>query len=564
MSQNVVLQSIEKVFLKVSVERPPFEILYTNEQLKEWLPDIKELCDRFRLTEMEMVVLCLLIFDDTNSMRISEDKLFTRLSQQLKMPQHTIRQVIKKLKKNEIIEQRGRPDRNSEILLNEKLEEAIYSGDWNKIEALKPIGLLPFLSNCLRRRGQSASFLGEYWDEISTHSIEHLNVAFEHNSNLACVKFIKKYFQTLDRPDGSVNLFLSVLANKVYRSINTNINRVMMENDLPSYEAEVFINRYIKTGDWAPIKLGYFEISGGGQLNEDIDIELTPLGVIELLPELDDDAKEILINKPHLTIPLLNPDRIKHIDLIFDDEMAEALNPLKQALSPKILPQIKELSKSRNVGVCALLYGYPGTGKTEWCYQLAKEFELPVFEVNISDIQDKWVGNSEKNARKVFKDYQRICKHENKDVILLFNEADALFGKRLDAQSSVDQMNNALKNIFLEEMEKMNGILLATTNLSQSLDPAFERRFLFKFKFSKPHPKTQSKLWLNYFNDLTEDQAIQLSKRFDLSPAQISNVQRRLEIERILFPSVELFATIEKLAGTEKLEDSMDKKVMGF
>jgi SpoVK/Ycf46/Vps4 family AAA+-type ATPase len=260
----------------------------------------------------------------------------------------------------------------------------------------------------------------------------------------------------------------------------------------------------------------------------------------------------------------LLPENIKSIELLFDEQMLETLSPLRQALSPEVLPRIKELSKARNVGVCALLYGHPGTGKTEWCYQLAKEYDLPIYEVNVSDIQDKWVGNSEKNARRVFNEYKRICKYYKKDVILLFNEADALFGKRLEAQQSVDQMNNALKNIFLEEMEKMDGILLATTNLSQSLDPAFERRFLFKLKFLKPNNSTQCRLWMKYFDEINEEQANQLSKHFDLSPAQISNVQRRLEIERILYPNIELIATIERLANTEKLEDPNDKKVMGF
>jgi hypothetical protein len=564
MSQNVVLQSIEKVLRKINTERPPYEILSSNEQLQEWLPDIKELCHRFKLKEMEMVVICMLILDDTDSMRISEDKLFTKLSHQMKMPKHTIRQVIKQLKKNEIIEQRGRMERNSEIQLNEKFEEAVYSGDWKKIEALNPVGLLPFLSHFLKKRGHNAQIMSEFWESMVSHSVDSFDIHFDGNEDLACIKFIRKHFEPNNGPAFQVGLFLTVLANKVFRSRDTHVNRAIMELDMPSFEADEFINRFIKTGDWAPIRMGYFEIAGGGQLDEDIDLTLTPNGIIDLLPELEDSAKEFLSNKPKLNIPLLLPENIKSIELLFDEQMLETLSPLRQALSPEVLPRIKELSKARNVGVCALLYGHPGTGKTEWCYQLAKEYDLPIYEVNVSDIQDKWVGNSEKNARRVFNEYKRICKYYKKDVILLFNEADALFGKRLEAQQSVDQMNNALKNIFLEEMEKMDGILLATTNLSQSLDPAFERRFLFKFKFLKPNNSTQCRLWMKYFDEINEEQANQLSKHFDLSPAQISNVQRRLEIERILYPNIELLATIERLANTEKLEDPNDKKVMGF
>jgi len=125
-------------------------------------------------------------------------------------------------------------------------------------------------------------------------------------------------------------------------------------------------------------------------------------------------------------------------------------------------------------------------------------------------------------------------------------------------------MNNALKNIFLEEMEKMEGILLATTNLSQSFDPAFERRFLFKFKFSKPSSDTQTQLWMRYFDDLNQDHAASLAKKYNFSPAQISNIQRRMEIERLIYPDFEYSTTLDRIAVTENLEDATDKKVMGF
>ncbi len=564
MSQNVVLQSIQSVLKKINTQRPTFDNLTVNEQLFDWLPDLKELTEKFKLTGMEMVVVCMFINDDNDLMGISESTLFTRLNHQLKMPNYMIRKVIGQLKKFDVIQSKGRHDRNRELMLNEKYEEAVYSGDWQKVLELTPFGLMPFLSNFINKRNHFDDMMSEYWESHSAKSKDADELFLEKNEHLKCVKFIREYLQEGNGPEFQIQLFLAVLANKVFHSHDTNVNRFFFRLDMPRFQAEEFIQRYIKTGSWEPINMGLMELSGGDQLNEDIEIELTHKGIMELLPELDDHAKEFISKKSNLNIPLILPENIKPVELIFDDSMNQTLKPLKYALSPEVLPKIKELSKSRSIGVCALLYGHPGTGKTEWCYQLAKEYDLPIFEVNISDIQDKWVGNSEKNARRVFLEYKRVCKYHKKDVILLFNEADALFGKRLDAKSSVDQMNNALKNIFLEEMEKMEGILLATTNLSQSFDPAFERRFLFKFKFSKPSADAQIQLWMRYFDDINQDHAALLAKKFNFSPAQISNIQRRMEIERLLYPEFEYFSALERIASTENLDDPTDKKVMGF
>lgn len=564
MSQNAVLQSIQNVLKTINTERPTFETLTVNEQLLDWLPSLKELTDQFKLSAMEMVVVCMLILDNRDSMGISESTLFTKLNHQLKMPNYLIRKVIGQLKKVDIIYSKGRHDRNKELQLNEKYEEAVYSGDWNKVQELTPVGLMPFLRNFLNKRSHFDDMMSVYWESRSSGPIEADELFLDKNEHLKCVKFIREHFQSNNGPSFQIQLFLAVLANKVYHSHDTNVNRFCHGLDMPRFQAEEFIQRYIKTGNWEPIKMGLMEISGGEQLEEDIEIELTQEGITQLLPELDEHAIEYISKKSNLNIPLMLPEKIKPIELLFDQQMKQTLNPLKYALSPEVLPKIKQLSKSRSVGVCALLYGYPGTGKTEWCYQLAKEYNLPIFEVNISDIQDKWVGNSEKNARRVFLEYKRVCKYHKKDVILLFNEADALFGKRMDAKSSVDQMNNALKNIFLEEMEKMDGILLATTNLSQSLDPAFERRFLFKFKFSKPTADTQIQLWMRYFEEINLEQAALLAKKFNFSPAQISNIQRRMEIERILYSDFDFMNTLQRIAATENLEDPNDKKVMGF
>ncbi|MDE6077172.1 MAG: ATP-binding protein, partial [Muribaculaceae bacterium] len=119
--------------------------------------------------------------------------------------------------------------------------------------------------------------------------------------------------------------------------------------------------------------------------------------------------------------------------------------------------------------------------------------------------------------------------------ILLFNEADAIFGNRFESvRSSVEKMDNTIQNIILEEMEKLDGILIATTNLTGNLDKAFDRRFLFKIEFKRPDKEVRKSIWQSLMPDLNSDYASVLAGEFDLSGGQIENVARKSSIEYII------------------------------
>jgi SpoVK/Ycf46/Vps4 family AAA+-type ATPase len=107
----------------------------------------------------------------------------------------------------------------------------------------------------------------------------------------------------------------------------------------------------------------------------------------------------------------------------------------------------------------------------------------------ISETKSKWFGESEKRIKAVFDRYHGLVKEKGIAPILLFNEADAVLGKRRELTQSrlgPDQTENAIQNIILQEMENLNGILIATTNMTVNLDKVFERRFLYKIEFDKP------------------------------------------------------------------------------
>ncbi len=223
-----------------------------------------------------------------------------------------------------------------------------------------------------------------------------------------------------------------------------------------------------------------------------------------------------------------------------EQERIEELFSLLQADNFKAVQKRLEEKRLRSGFVC-LFSGAPGTGKTETAYQLARETSRDLLSINIADIQSRWVGDSEKNLKAVFENYRSAVKaRELAGVpipILFFNEADCIISKRLElgnSARSVDQMMNSLQNIILEEMEKLPGILIATTNLVQNMDKAFERRFLYKIEFEKPDAIVRESIWGSMLPELSAVDAGELARRFDFSGGQIENVTRRAITDYVL------------------------------
>ena len=125
--------------------------------------------------------------------------------------------------------------------------------------------------------------------------------------------------------------------------------------------------------------------------------------------------------------------------------------------------------------------------------------------------------------------------------ILFFNEADAIFGNRMEnTQRSVDKMENALQNIILQEMEVLDGIMICTTNLTSCLDKAFDRRFIYKVEFEKPTNQARKLIWQSMLSSLNDEQATELANRFDFSGGQIQNISRKQVINAIFSGKDEL------------------------
>ena len=206
---------------------------------------------------------------------------------------------------------------------------------------------------------------------------------------------------------------------------------------------------------------------------------------------------------------------------------------LEEGSLKRVFVSMKE--KGLRTGFICLFYGDPGTGKTETVYQLARSTGRKIMEADVAKLRNCYVGETEKNMRALFADYRTACEENKLKPILLFNEADAILGKRMEgAVKAVDRMENSVQNILLQEMENFEGIMIATTNLLGNLDPAFDRRFLFKIRFNKPEQEARSLIWKSQIPSLKEEQAVSLAQEFFFSGGQIENVVRKYTIDSVL------------------------------
>lgn len=279
-------------------------------------------------------------------------------------------------------------------------------------------------------------------------------------------------------------------------------------------------------------ELGYLDLGSNSQFANDNLLYITNTGAEFFL---DKDADLFIKKKKPKNV-------ISHSDLVYkemfyDDSLGKEIKFLTESLKEENFNTLQERMSSLGLskGVATIFYGSPGTGKTETAKQISKACNRDVYEVVISESKSMWFGESERKIKEIFDNYRKISKNSKTTPILLFNEADAILGKRQEnGQSNVSQTENAIVNILLEEIEKFDGILIATTNLQGNLDPAFERRFLFKVKFDSPSVAIKAKIWQNKLSWLDEDFAMKLSNEFNFSAGVIDNIVRKCTMNEVL------------------------------
>lgn len=233
---------------------------------------------------------------------------------------------------------------------------------------------------------------------------------------------------------------------------------------------------------------------------------------------------------------LIKYNKIDYKKLFFNEENLNNIEIINHVLDQKnytkIIKQLTSNLVSSNLSI--ILYGLPGTGKTEYIKQLAKLTKRDIYQVDISNIKDLWVGNSEKNLKLIFNEYNQVLKTNKKTPILLFNEADAILGKRINVSSSVDQVFNSLQNILLQELEDFNGIFVATTNNITNIDNAFDRRFVFKIELQLPNESTRYLILKENFPEINDDVVLKIARLYKLSGGQITNIKKRILLDTLV------------------------------
>ena len=253
--------------------------------------------------------------------------------------------------------------------------------------------------------------------------------------------------------------------------------------------------------------------------------------------------------------------------LFYDGTTISQVKELEGLLNEENFKNIKSRMKAQKMrcGFACVFYGSPGTGKTETVLQLARKTGRDIMQVNISEVKSCWVGESEKNIKAIFDRYRTQAQNAKITPILLFNEADAVIGKRREgAENAVDKMENSIQNIILQEMETLDGIMIATTNLEQNMDKAFERRFLYKIKFNKPSLEARSSIWKTMIPVLSEDESTKLASKYDFSGGQIENIARHYAINTVLHGDDEnRLSSLYTYCDGEKFEKKEQHKI-GF
>ena len=254
-------------------------------------------------------------------------------------------------------------------------------------------------------------------------------------------------------------------------------------------------------------------------------------------------------------------------ELFYNPDEQRQVAQLRELMSEERFSDIRSKMKEQKLrtGFTCLFYGAPGTGKTETAYQIARESGRDLFVIDVSQIKSCWVGESEKNIKEVFARYRECVLRGGTIPILLFNEADAIFGIRSEgAGSAVDKMENSIQNIILQEMEDLDGILIATTNLTTNLDKAFERRFLYKIRFDKPSAEARSRIWRTMLPELSEQEATLLSAEFDFSGGQIENISRKKTVKALISGQQPSFDEIREYCLEENIDEGPARRKIGF
>jgi SpoVK/Ycf46/Vps4 family AAA+-type ATPase len=402
-----------------------------------------------------------------------------------------------------------------------------------------------------------------------------IGVLMEEFENLEEIKFLKA--ERLVSEELAIYLFIvarqtifgdtKVSMERVFRvAVNDNFSKYYYQNEILERRSPLLLNDLIQ---FAPDSFMDF-------------LQLTEKSVKTLNVVEKKSTRQFTTGSDLVT--LIMPDKIKFQEgMVYEESLK--IDFLDQLISEDgYIKAIKKLEEEKveTKQIVALLYGVSGLGKSQTIRNLAAKYNRPILQVNLSQVKDAFVGNTEKNTQEVFNIYRKAVNHfqytkniDGEDVgpfgtpLLYLDEFDSLIPHRKSngSDSSVGNMYSNMVGIFLTELERVNGIVLLASNLPGAIDTSLHRRINFKFQFGTFSKKNQIRTLQLYFKDFEPQMLEEVASDVELTPGNIVNIRKAFVLESIFkeFNSEEDKKTLlSDLVNRELILKKSNRNPIGF
>lgn len=515
--------------VKTSINNKEFEgFCLTNPKIIEFIQPYKT---RWELNDVQISIFFSVLVHEFSGMNIDKHG-FCELFDKAPIDFIEIQRDINTLEAKQILISSGFSGENYRI--HRELKKDVISGEVPNLVSFRCLSFQEFITKFKRR-----TVFHRNWN-YSYRAVKNL---VENNAHLEAYEFLEDYeLSTID-----LITFFYVLVRNMEQLRDVELSN--LSELLPRSQVNNFILN-INSGNSPLIKyklLSFGEESGGFEKKATLALGdkaihyFVTKGLVKLNPIQDK------------LITITDPSEIDPVNLYYNSENKKVIKRLQMILEEDRFNDFQKRAKENALssGLTIMLSGEPGTGKTELVKQLARDTNRALVTINLSEVRDKWVGESEKRVATCFTYYTYKSKYEERKPILFFNEADAIFGNRITTKHSVDKMENSIQNILLDFLEKFDGILICTTNLLMNLDKAFDRRFLFKVNMEKPNESTRLKILTSLFPQLNEMQLKSIAQNYSLAGGDFANIRRKMIVDECLFGEISS-ANLLQYFGEEK------------
>ena len=389
--------------------------------------------------------------------------------------------------------------------------------------------------------------------------IEEIDILFEDHSSNPFIKKVNSFQLSNDE-----KVILLVLSFEFLDS-EESIDLVRYLKVLyPDTQSQLAIRKSFMANKTKLQELDLADLKAG-EFKSDREICLTENGRTLLFQE---DVKFFIREDKPIQKDIILSSKIIEKQLFYNEKERKNLEFLTDLLRQDNYNSV--MNRMKDIGmipqIMVLVHGVPGTGKTEFVYQVAKSTGRNIKRINISDTKSHFFSDSEKLTSKVFADYSILRNSSDGiDPILFIDEIDGWMGKRtVGGNSSIDQTEASIQSTILTKMTEFEGIFFGTSNFWKRLDSSYHRRFGFKCEISLPDQNTRFQIWKNKIPDLTDQNLHFLSETYEFSGGNIDNIIRKVTMKQVLTGNLIDILEIEEFCKEEFLENPLDKRKIGY